>query len=375
MDRPLHIVFLTQWYPHHEDVQNGIFIKHQAESLAHKHRVTVLWVGPSSQQTSITVSSNTSASSLLREVNVRYPKSRKTLGKTMGWKKAFEQIKDSVDVVHAHILDRDFPAWEVWLQAKRIPFVVHEHASFYFDRYKKDVVWHAARKRMLKRAFKVCPVSEGLKQAMIKQGLEGRYEVVPNILNVPTPSSRKKRPERLKLISVGDLVNTVKRFDEILESLVNLQGPWDYDIIGDGPNRDQLEKQAMVLFGNDDSRNVRFLGRMEQEDVQKVLSEYTMCLVNSKYETFGLIALEALNAGVPVLSPRVGVIEEFISPGVNGHFIESAADFPELIRKTWDQYDELDHELLDQQKRSDLSSEAYLNRITLTYRQLGLFVD
>lgn len=375
MDRPLHIVFLTQWYPHQEDVQNGIFIKHQAESLAKEHRVSVLWVGASSQENRLTISSNKNATGSLREIEVRYPKARKTLGKTLAWKRAFEQIGDPVDVVHAHIVDRDFPAWEVWLKAKRIPFIIHEHASFYFHRYKKDLIWHAARKRMLKRAFKVCPVSARLKQAMIEQDLDARYEVVPNILNVPPTTSRKERPSRLKMISVGDLVNPVKRFDGILENLTELQGPWEYDIIGDGPDRDELEKQAIELFGEDDSRNVRFLGRMKQEDVQKVLPEYSMCLVNSQYETFGLIALEALNAGIPVLSARVGVVEEFITPGVNGHFVDSAAEFPVLIQKTWDQYDQLDQILLNQQKRSDFSSEAYFERMTLTYRQLGLFVD
>ena len=374
MSQNLHIVFLTQWYPHPEDVQSGIFIKHQAVGLAKHHRVTVIWVGPSESATRMVATEDRDYGEQLLEVRVRYPRNRRALGKAMALKKALTSV-EKPDVVHLNVLDRDFPIWELWLKKIQKPFIIHEHASLYFKNYQKDGLWHASRKRLVRNAFRVCPVSRGLKNAMIDNGLEGRYVVVPNILDVPESVERKPKSDHLMLVSIGDLVNDIKRFHKIIKALKKLPGPWEYHIIGDGVDREVLELLAKDQFGSDLSRNVVFKGRLSQAEIQGKLPRFHIFLANSRYETFGLAALEALNAGVPVLSSPVGVIQKYLREGQNGMIVDNYKDYAEKIGQLWDRYDELDLQLMLPKDREELSADGFVDRIHAMYRQLGLFVD
>ncbi len=371
MTHPLHIVFLTQWYPHPEDKQNGVFIRHQAEGLAKKHCVTVCWVGASETNKRLVVSERLKKDGYLREVIVRYPKTFKAIGKSLAWKKALDRIK-KMDVVHLNVLDRDFLLWELWLKSVRRPYIIHEHASLYFRNYRHDAIWHPGRKRLIRNAFCVCPVSHELKHAMLKQSLRGKYVIVPNILKVPKSLPRKKRPEVLRMVSVGDLVNEVKRFHQILKALEHVPGPWEYHVIGGGPDRHALEYMSAALFAGDATRRVFFHGRKKQSEVQLMLPGFHVCLINSRFETFGLVALEALNAGVPVLSPPVGVTPQYLREGQNGYLLEHPSGFPKMIQRLWDSYDSLDKDLLAPEERSSLSARSYRTNIELMYRQLGL---
>lgn len=374
MSEQLHIVYLTQWYPHPEDVQNGIFIKHQAAGLAKHHKVTVLWVGASKATKRMAVSVESSQDGKLREVRVRYPKSKKALGKAAAWKKALEYA-EKVDVVHLNILDRDHPIWELWLLKRRIPYIIHEHASLYFKTYKKDAFWHKSRKRLIKGAFRVCPVSDGLKEAMLNKGLNGRYVVTPNILKTPESRQRKPKQGKLMLVSIGDLVNNVKRFDSVISELLKLNEPWEYHIIGDGPDRKELEKHAERLSKSSTLGTVVLKGRLTQNQVQEELPKYHVCIVNSAYETFGLVALEALNAGVPVVSTDVGVVRQYLADGRNGRVVKNDDEIANAVIKIWSKYDSLDSELLTAEQKNRLSTKQFRKRVHELYRQLGLFVD
>jgi glycosyltransferase involved in cell wall biosynthesis len=71
------------------------------------------------------------------------------------------------------------------------------------------------------------------------------------------------------------------------------------------------------------SPRVLFLGR--QAEVERYFAAADLLLLLSEYEAFGLVGLEALASGVPVLATRVGGIPEYLEEGVNGHFVERTA--------------------------------------------------
>ncbi len=370
----LHILFLASWYPHEEDPQGGIFIAHQAEALAEAYSVTVLWVGPDPQGRRIQVCEKVRKKGNLREVCVRYPAWYKGPGRIMAWKKAFGYI-GQVHVVHLHALGGEHPLWELWLHTRSVPYLIHEYSSLYFRPYRSDAVWHASRRRLIRSAFRTLPVSQKLEEAMLQYNLKGTYTIVPNILCVSEQSRRKRRPNAFAMVSICRLVNKVKQVHKLLKALEDMPGPWRYDIIGDGPDRGLLEAQARAAFGDGSDREVRFLGRLEQTEVQQLLPAYHVCLIGSAYETFGLVALEALNAGVPVISPPVGVAPIYLNEGRNGILLEHPSLLPQCLKTLYELYDDLDQELLSPRQRHDLSGSRYCQRIEELYREMGLFAD
>jgi glycosyltransferase involved in cell wall biosynthesis len=87
---------------------------------------------------------------------------------------------------------------------------------------------------------------------------------------------------------------------------------------GDGPIKHELEDYAKH-YGVE--RNCEFLGNIRQDQVYELLGSSKINLCISKAEAFGLVNVEALSMGVPIIGTFVGGIKEIIEDGRNGFFI------------------------------------------------------
>jgi len=102
-----------------------------------------------------------------------------------------------------------------------------------------------------------------------------------------------------------------KRFDLAIEAFNQLG--WPLKIIGDGPQRNQLKKLA--------KSNIEFLGLLTDE---KLKNTYAHCraFIFPQEEDFGIVALEAMSAGRPIIAYRAGGILETVKEGVTGLFFD-----------------------------------------------------
>jgi glycosyltransferase involved in cell wall biosynthesis len=88
-------------------------------------------------------------------------------------------------------------------------------------------------------------------------------------------------------------------------------------IAGDGPERAKYENLAEELgLGT----HVRFLGM--RRDVPALLSTFDIAVLSSREEVFPMFLLEAMASGLPVVSTRVGSIEEIVEHGKTGFLVE-----------------------------------------------------
>ena len=122
-------------------------------------------------------------------------------------------------------------------------------------------------------------------------------------------------PEGHKLITHISNFREVKRVKDVIRvfSRIRHAMPATLIMIGDGPERDDAEREAREL---DVAGDVRFLGRLDT--VAKILQASDLFLLPSQSESFGLAALEAMACGVPVVASRAGGLPEVITDGVNG---------------------------------------------------------
>src|SRR5690606_1200441 len=63
---------------------------------------------------------------------------------------------------------------------------------------------------------------------------------------------------------------------------------------------------------------VRYLGSRPQEDLPQIYAAASVCAVSSRYESFGLVAVEAMACGTPVVATRVGGMRFTIEEDVSG---------------------------------------------------------
>ena len=97
-------------------------------------------------------------------------------------------------------------------------------------------------------------------------------------------------------------------------------------MVGDGEDRTELVAQVNDLALTD---YVDFLGPVSHEGVYRLLNQCTVQLIPSRYETFGLVALEAAQMGRPVVASRVTGLDEVVVHGETGLLVE--ADDPDQL--------------------------------------------
>lgn len=203
-------------------------------------------------------------------------------------------------------------AWE-YAQLRGISDDLH---TFSHQHYAASVEW---RRRLQSRALRamdaVVVPSRYLARLVASWGVASeRIEVIPNAVILPVPRAggqpARARPpgdERRLLVTVGRLVPH-KRVDEIIEVLPELSGV-ELMVIGDGPERAALQARARRLGCQD---RVIFTGALPPPQVLGRLREADVFVLNSRYEGFPHVVLEAFGASVPVVATAAGGTPELV---------------------------------------------------------------
>lgn len=103
-------------------------------------------------------------------------------------------------------------------------------------------------------------------------------------------------------------------------------------IVGDGPLADSVAQAAGRL------RNVEWLGWLPPEQVHSLIGEAAFLVVPSTwFEVFGLVIIEALGRGTPVIGAQIGGIADLVEPGRNGLLFEpgNARDLAQKMKEAW----------------------------------------
>lgn len=126
-------------------------------------------------------------------------------------------------------------------------------------------------------------------------------------------------PNGEKIITHTSNFRKVKRVQDVIKvfDLVSKKVPSKLLLIGDGPERDKMERLCREL-GN--CGEVRFLGK--QDAVEELLAISDLFLIPSQNESFGLAALEAMACEVPVISSNIGGLPEVIQHDINGYLFD-----------------------------------------------------
>jgi D-inositol-3-phosphate glycosyltransferase len=127
-----------------------------------------------------------------------------------------------------------------------------------------------------------------------------------------------------KIILFVGRIEPLKGIDQLLKAmpyLQNGQGPSLVLIGGDEHSQyemEKLQKLSHVLHIQD---SVTFLGLVKQEKLPYFYSAADACVVPSYYESFGLVALESLACGTPVVATDVGALKGIIHQGKTGYVL------------------------------------------------------
>jgi N-acetyl-alpha-D-glucosaminyl L-malate synthase BshA len=170
----------------------------------------------------------------------------------------------------------------------------------------------------------ITAVSENLREETYRSfEITKKIEVISNFVDVtrfnkkPIEAFRKViAPQDEKILVHASNFRKVKRVTDVIRifAAVHEQLPVKLLMVGDGPERPIAEELGRSLGVDAD---IRYLGKQEQ--MEEIMAVSDLFLLPSDYESFGLAALEAMAAKVPVISSNAGGLPEINIQGQTGY--------------------------------------------------------
>ena len=166
--------------------------------------------------------------------------------------------------------------------------------------------------------------------------IEKEIEVIHNFVDVnrfhkkPIDAFKKViAPNKERVILHASNFRKIKRVEDVVKIFneINKTIPSKLIMIGDGPERPKAEELCRELHLCDE---VRFVGK--QVEMEDVLAIGDLFLLTSEYESFGLAALEAMAAEVPVVSTNAGGLPEIMIEGECG-YMGNVGDIADMSKK------------------------------------------
>ncbi len=320
-----HVVFLPSWYPTDPSPTRGVYFRDQAQLLQeHGHAVGVVFpehesirhLTPSRLRThhfqvstgrkggvwTLRRHSWNLASRLPGAIEWRVRSAVRLMDR-------YVNLRGCPDIIHAH------SAWWAGAAAIRIgqtlrrPVVLTEH----HDRFLKPESLSSQRQSYARYAFRnataVSCVSHALRSSLRSWGITREISVIPNPIfpsNFPLRSEPLRSPHdaSFRFLAVGHLY-AHKGMHTLIDAFAEAFPDADAELVigGSGPEHGRLQQK---ISDRSFSSRVRLAGQLNADQVVQHMHRADAFVLPSHREPFGVVVLEALACGIPVLATRSG---------------------------------------------------------------------
>ena len=232
------------------------------------------------------------------------------------------------ELINTHFAVPSGPLGHALSRLFRIPNILSIHGGDIYDPSKKSSPhrhWYlrAAVRFFLNSADRVVAQSSNTRDNAVRF-YDPRHpiEIIPlayvPFAFTPVPRSSLKLAERKKyIVGVGRLVKR-KGFDTFIRALSLLDEGVAGVIIGNGPEREHLERLAKELHVD---QRLQFAGAVDEENKFQYLANADVYVLSSVHEGFGIVLQEAMQVGLPLVSTNNGGQTDIVSEGVNGYLV------------------------------------------------------
>ena len=219
---------------------------------------------------------------------------------------------------------------------RHVPFITTLHGTD-ITLVGRDKTYEPVVTFSINESDAITAVSNNLREETFHSfDISKEIEVIYNFVDVSRFSKRpidafKKviAPNGEKILMHASNFRKVKRIPDVMKVFASVRAemPAKLLMVGDGPERPVAEELAREFGVFDD---IRFVGKQEQ--MEEILAISDLFLLPSEYESFGLSALEAMAAKVPVISTNAGGLSEINIHGLSGFTakvgdVESMSEF------------------------------------------------
>ena len=276
--------------------------------------------------------------------------------------------EEKPDVIYSHYLFNTHKAVR-YLKDLNAPVVAIEHWS----EINKPVVAPSIQKMgedTYPKVDKLLTVSKAAQKA-IKEHFDIESTVVYNMVGekfIYLP--HKNNDDKVRFIATGSLILR-KGFDLLIEAFATLQLPkdkWELHIIGAGKQHCELQKQ---IEKHHLTPNIRLVGQQTSEQIIRRLNHSDVFVLPSRMETFGVVYIEALACGLPVIATPCGGPEEFVNEK-NGLLVpvDDVKALAAAIRHMYEHHQNYDRQAIADECQARFSPEVIAKQLTRIFEEV-----
>ena len=255
-----------------------------------------------------------------------------------------------------------------------VPYIVTEHRSFFVrttpeSREMIRPFYIPYFREAYNRCKKLILVSSSMKKGILEffPDLSDKISVIPNMVNTGyfnMPVSRRAT-DPFVFILAGRLAH-VNGLYVLTESFMQLTTMMDrhlvLKILGKGEERNNLEEFIQTYGMN---VKIEMLGRVSREQVLEELQQANCFVLPSRYEAFGVVLIEAMATGLPVIATRSGGPESIVDEKV-GYLVQpdQVTELREAMAEMISNYDQFNQNAIRELVLENYSNEAVVKRYT-----------
>lgn len=399
----MNIFYIPTWYPHAARPHVGSYIQEQVEALAScypEHRYIVSLHGQQVYRLSLRHGGNLNTLkqfwSATKQPQINYRgahvveiltpalewSDRICDGNLAGWERAhdknFQQARQhfgKIDLIHAHVC---YPGG--WLAMKlaqkyHLPYLITEHMGPFPLPKPRFMASDGSLTpwvlQPLQQANHVIAVSRALAAEIHRFGIP-KVQVIPNMINEtvfkPIPMSRLNRPFTFFTLAHLSPEKGIPELLAAIAQVVAVEPDVHFMIGGDSLWRKDYQLQ-MIQQGL--GTHITWLGHIPRSQVPFYHNRADAFVLPSHHESFGLVYVEALACGKPVIATRCGGPEDFVTPE-NGFLVEKrdAQSLATSMLNMMHQYADFQSEVIRQQCLQSYSRMAVGAQLMAVYQSL-----
>ncbi len=181
----------------------------------------------------------------------------------------------------------------------------------------KNLTWKYSNLFYNKCDIVITP-SDVIKRELKKHGLKSKIEVLSNGVDLNKFYKKKIKKNKLTILHVGR-ISYEKNVDVVLQAMkiVSLYKGIRFIIVGGGPDLERLKKYAEGI-----NLDVEFTGVIKNENLADYYNKADVFITASTIETEGIVILEAMACGLPIVGVNKLAIPEIVKNGKNGFVVK-----------------------------------------------------
>ena len=371
----MNILILTHSYPDKKNTWRGSFIQSQARVLCQENDVTLVYFRSENSDFSLFRKYRVTEKKTgrLTEYTVTVPRFLPVLNQLKFLLSTYRFVtrhilrSREINLINCHL---SYPAGflgSIIRKKKGIPVVLTEHSlteNYFRSYYHKKCVIYA-----LNKCSHIIAVSNFLKRNIGKY-TRNNISVVPNVVDVKNMKiSEKPQKGQFRAGILGGYNNNGKGLDILIRSVAILKNEkLVVHVGGDGSLLDSYKKLVSELSVE---KQFVFHGKINPPALPGFYSLLDFFILPSRSETFGVVLVEAMSCGIPVIASKCGGPEEIVTES-SGFLVEKEDPhaLATAIDKMVSEYDSFNRHEIREYANSNFGSDSFMGKIKILFNNV-----